>query len=169
MRFGMARFAVIAAALTVFSNCSGSSGTARSDAGRDAASAVDEGSAVDRSDEGSPVDHSVDAAAQGTPYACAAGFIVTADGGEIAVPDAGPPATCVVGQSYCYIALPRPGGTGEAVAACRAFVPGTVPAPCAQDPSCACFCDFSRGQVPCVDQCRCSEVNGFATVSCQGI
>lgn len=110
-----------------------------------------------------------DAATQGTPYACAGGFIVTADGGEVSADDAGSPATCVVGQTYCYLALPHPGTTGEATASCRAFVTGVAPAACATDPTCACFCDLSRGGFHCQTECRCSDTNGFATISCQAI
>ena len=107
------------------------------------------------------------AAAQGTTYACAGGF-VTADGGVIAAPDAGSPALCIVGQTYCYIALPHPDEPGEATASCTAFETGVAPA-CAQDPTCACFCDLSRGGFHCQTECRCSETNGFATMSCQAI
>ena len=108
------------------------------------------------------------AAAQGTPYACAGGFGVTPDGGEVAVPDAGSPPTCTVGQTYCYIALPHANTTGQATASCRPFYPGVAP-DCAQDPTCACFCDLSRGGFHCQTECRCSETNGFATLSCQAI
>lgn len=107
-------------------------------------------------------------AAQGLPYACAGGFGVTADGGVVAVPDAGSPATCIVGQTYCYIALPHPYTTGEATAGCRAFEPGVAPG-CAQDPTCACFCDLSRGGFHCQTECRCNETDGFATISCEAI
>jgi hypothetical protein len=88
-----------------------------------------------------------DAAAHGMAYACAGGFIVTADGGRMAVADAGTPATCVVGQTYCGIFLPHPGSAGEATAECS-----PVPAVCAQDPTCACV-----------------DTNGFITISCEGI
>jgi hypothetical protein len=107
-------------------------------------------------------------ASQGMPYTCVGGFVVTADGGAVAAPDAGSPAICIVGQTYCYLALPHPDTTGEATASCRAFEPGVEPA-CAQDPTCACFCDLSRGGFHCQTECRCSETNGFATVSCQAI
>src|SRR6202142_3233593 len=137
---GMARVGVVAAVLAVVGGCSGS---AKGQSG--------------------------DAAAQGTPYACAGGFIVTADGGEVAAVDAGSPATCVVGQTYCYIALPHPWTAGEAVASCRAFVTGVDPAACAQDSTCACFCDLSRGGVHCLEECQCSEMTGFATISCKSI
>jgi hypothetical protein len=73
---------LIAALLAVIAGCSGSATTVRKDAGGDGAEAGNDGSAED-----APV--------QGTPYACAGGFIVTADGGEVAAADAGLPATCV--------------------------------------------------------------------------
>jgi hypothetical protein len=106
----------------------------------------------------------IDAAAQGPPYACAGGFIVAADGGEMAVADAGTLETCVVGQTYCAVYLPHPGLTGEATAGCN-----PAPAVCAQDPTCACFCDPSRGGLICSAECRCTETNGFVTISCEGI
>jgi hypothetical protein len=155
---GTSRFGVVAAVLAVLGGCSGTSGTARSDAGPDVTGIVNDGAAGGQSG----------AAAQGMPYACAGGFIVTADGGEVAAADAGSPATCVVGQSYCYIALPHPDTAGVAVASCRAFETGVAPA-CAQDPTCACFCDSSRGGFYCQTECRCSETKGFATISCQAI
>ena len=108
------------------------------------------------------------AAAQGTPYPCAGGFIVTADGGVVAAADASSPALCIVGQTYCYIALPHPDEPGEATASCTAFETSVAPA-CAQDPTCACFCDLSRSGFHCQTECRCSETNGFATLSCQAI
>jgi hypothetical protein len=114
-------------------------------------------------DAGSYVGSRRDAAAQGAPYACA-GFMVTADGAEIPAPDAGTPATCSVGQTYCGLSLPHPDSAGEATAQCR-----PVPAVCAQDPSCACLCDSSRGGLFCLTNCGCSEANGFATIFCQGI
>jgi hypothetical protein len=86
----------------------------------------------------------------------------------IGAPDAGSPALCIVGQTYCYIALPHPNTTGEATASCTAFETGVAPA-CAQDPTCACFCDLSRGGFHCLTECRCNETNGFATISCQPI
>lgn len=128
-------FVAVVAALTVVGACSGSSGPPRTDA-----------------------------AAEGTPYACTGGFIVTADGGEMSAADAGTPATCVVGQTYCGISLPHPGFTGEATAECN-----SVPTVCAQNPTCACLCDSSRGGVICVTNCRCSETNGLVTISCEGI
>ncbi len=105
------------------------------------------------------------AAAQGTPYACAGGFGFTADGGMVAAPDAGSPPTCVVGQTYCYIALPHPNTTGRATASCRAFETGVEPA-CAHDPTCACFCNSGFA---CGEQCQCSETSGFAMIACQAI
>lgn len=103
-----------------------------------------------------------DGSALGTPYTCA-GFFVLADGGKVPGADGGSEATCVVGQSFCAISLPYPGSAGMATAGCS-----TSP-PCAQDPTCACLCDLSRGQYHCSTECRCSETGGLATVSCQGI
>lgn len=186
----MRQFGVTALALALFGGCSGS--TASSDARSDAASAGDEGSSVDSSArDGSAVDHSfyddlalersTADAAPGTPYVCAASFMVTADGGEIALPDAAAPATCVVGQSYCAAGLPRPGKTGAVVAGCASFpsLERQAPSACAEDPTCACFCDSMRGGLPCCDhvvggpfcgdQCECIETNGFATIACQAI
>ena len=155
-REGTAAVGLVAALLAVIGGCSGSAATVKKDAGGDGAEAGGDGSAGD-----APV--------QGTPYACAGGFIVTADGGEVAAADAGLPATCIVGQTYCRISLPHPGRAGVAAASCGTFPTGVAPAPCAQDPTCSCFCDVSRGGFPCYTQCRCSETNGFATVSCQAI
>src|SRR5258708_7074738 len=176
---GVARCGAVVAALAFFGNCSGSSGTVPSDAVRDRAGSINDGWTQDHPEDagrdrsvaatdGSVGDQVAGAAAQGTPYACAGGFIVTADGGEVVVPDAGSPAVCVVGQTYCYIALPHPDTTGEATASCRLFDAGVQP-DCARDPTCTCFCDLSRGGFHCQTECRCNETNGFATVSCQGI
>ena len=109
------------------------------------------------------------AAPQGTPYTCASGPGVTGDGGVVTAPDAGSPATCTVGETYCFIALPHPGTAGETTASCRPFESGVAPDECALDATCACFCDLSRGGFHCQTECRCSEANGFATISCQAI
>jgi hypothetical protein len=174
---GLTRFGVLVAVLTVLGSCSGSSSSATTDAGRDAARIdaaridaarnVDEGASEDISGdvagEGSAGDSSVDAAEQGTNTCPPAGF-TTFNGKEITVPDAGPPV-CVVGQ-YCGIQVP-PGGSS---AVCATFATDG-PVVCAQDPTCACFCDPKRGRLPgpCGEQCGCSETNGFVTVACQGI
>ena len=109
-----------------------------------------------------------DGPASGTPYTCA-GFIATADGGRLPAADAGATQTCVVGQTYCFIALPRPNETAPATAACLTSTDGVNPTACMHDPTCACFCDFSRGGFHCDLECGCTELDGFATVSCESI
>ena len=97
----------------------------------------------------------------GKTYVCEGGVVLAGTGGAPASFDAGPPVTCVVGESYCSIhSLNK--------------VPGAFPsrtcvsltgllAPCAPSPSCACIC--SHG-VLCQTECSCSDLNGFVTVSC---
>ena len=97
----------------------------------------------------------------GKTYACEGGVVLAGTGGTPASSDAGPPVTCVVGESYCSIQSLNK-------------VPGALPsrtcvsllgllAACAPSPSCACIC--SHG-VLCQTECSCSDLNGFVTVSC---
>lgn len=74
--------------------------------------------------------------------------------------------SCVVGQSFCYVFAGRaidPRIGTIYMPACRTLSGSLTK--CAATPSCACFCS----QFDCAADCRCSEVNGFATVTCQQI
>ena len=109
-----------------------------------------------------------DAAAPGTRYPCPGVPLVTADAGVDAAADAGATPTCVVGQTFCVVQLPHPpypaGTPGEP--SCQPFAEGLNGFACAQDPSCACFTDPSRGGFSGL-QCRCSDTNGLAVISCE--
>lgn len=155
----MSRLEVVVAALAVIGGCSGSQ-TARSDGGRDRTTTSD-GSR----DGLQSIDQSArDGAPLGTPYPCVGGY-VNLDGGErvLASADAGPPVTCVVGQSLCHIYSTDPVGS-QPSRDCE-----TVPTGCADNPTCACICGqlplYSCDQIP----CSCDDTGGFVTISCQQI
>lgn len=105
-----------------------------------------------------------DAGAFGASYACAGGYIVTADGGQLPGGDAATSMSCVAGITYCSVHLPHPDLTGRVNAECAA-----VPAVCAHDPTCACLCDPARGNLFCKTNCRCTDTGGAATISCEAI
>jgi hypothetical protein len=74
--------------------------------------------------------------------------------------------SCFVGQSFCYVLAGRPAdpsGSTVYLPQCRSFS-GTNEK-CAATPTCDCFCS----EFGCETQCRCNEVNGFATVICDQI
>jgi hypothetical protein len=72
--------------------------------------------------------------------------------------------SCVAGQTYCYILLPRPTLGTPAAAACKTY--SDLTAACAVNPTCECLCAHGYH---CQTECRCSESDGFATVSCEPI
>jgi hypothetical protein len=76
-----------------------------------------------------------------------------------------PAVSCVVGQSFCYVSAGKsvnPKGGTVYAPECRSFSDVTK---CATNPTCDCFCSV----YPCVDQCQCNEVDGFATVTCDQV
>jgi len=109
-----------------------------------------------------------DAAAPGTRYPCPGVPLVTADAGVDAAADAGATPICVVGQTFCYVQLPHPPAVAPGEPSCQPFVEGSNGYACAQDPSCACFTDPSRARYS-WPQCRCSDTNGLAVISCDQI
>lgn len=91
----------------------------------------------------------------GANYPCGAG-----DGGL----DGDGGTSCVVGQTYCYVMLPRPLTTGTPAYACKTY--SDLTAACAVNPTCECLCAHGYH---CQTECRCSESAGFATVSCEPV
>jgi hypothetical protein len=90
------------------------------------------------------------------------------DGGqqEPAPADAGPPVSCVVGQSYCSVystklvgALPSRG--------CTSLSPDGGLGVCADNPTCSCICAQMAGEFCNGLQCACDDSGGFVTISCQ--
>jgi hypothetical protein len=137
--------------------CGSSSGTPR------------DGSADRTHHDASRADTSPEAAALGTPYACVGGVILTSlDGGEIVAPaDAGPPVTCVVGQSYCQAEsgdktvgqLPTHTCTGLSLDGGLGV--------CTDTPTCACIC--AQPNIICYTECSCDDTGGKVIISCHQI
>ena len=76
---------------------------------------------------------------------------------------------CVSGQTFCYLkggrVVKADGGVTTTrlvyFPSCRSFA-ADGPQQCAKRPTCACLCS----SFDCDFQCSCSELNGFATVTC---
>jgi hypothetical protein len=105
----------------------------------------------------------------GATYPCSAEDTSPSDGGLASVDAAtDPPALCTVGQTYCYVLNVRPSQPQfPTTYSCLAFG-GDQPdtSACVSSPTCDCLC--SHGYI-CRTTCRCSEANGFATMSCDRI
>jgi hypothetical protein len=85
-------------------------------------------------------------------YSC---FPPPSDSGT-ATADAGQPATCVVGQTYCRALRPR--GSSGPYSDCLG-----VPPRCASNPTCACI-------MPTPDvSCSCAEPDGLVVLTCDRI
>jgi hypothetical protein len=91
----------------------------------------------------------------GAAYVCGGG-----DGGL----DGGGDTPCIVGQTYCFVLLPRPLTLGTPAYSCKSYADLT--ASCDINPTCECLCAHGYH---CQTECRCSESSGFATVSCEPI
>jgi hypothetical protein len=135
------KISAVAVVLTMLGSfaCSGGKSGERGEAGSDA---------------GADVGSDASSLPIGANYFCNAG-----DGGR---DDAG--SSCVVGQTYCFVMLPRPPTTSAAASSCRTYSNST--AACAVNPTCECLCATAYH---CQTECRCSETGGFATVSCEPI
>lgn len=145
------RFKVMAVVIGGLLGCSSAS-QQRQDADKDASQAAADAAA----------DHAGDGSAPVMPYTCGPDFAVVVDGGQAPDPDAGAPLTCVLGQSYCSIELPHPDFAGKGTPTCRDFSPTD---PCRDTPTCACM----KAQYEHFVNCRCADIRGFATITCEGV
>jgi hypothetical protein len=97
-------------------------------------------------------------------YPCVADAL-SADGtaGAGEAPDTAGAPVCTLGKTYCYIYLPRY-FVGAPTPSCKAY--DESDSSCARNPTCDCLCS---GFYACNTECRCTETNGFPTVSCEQI
>ena len=115
--------------------------------------------------DGSPAaDGSSDARGfSATTYLCAAyAQSSSADSGRVGAAIEQP--QCTVGETYCYVQLPHSGSPGTPSPSCKGYSDSL--SLCSANPSCDCLCSH---WYHCQTECRCSEANGFATVSCEQI
>jgi len=80
--------------------------------------------------------------------------------------ETGAPLSCEVGKTFCYVFAGKPANRDAGtvyVPECRSF--SAIAGKCATTPTCDCFCT----RFACETECRCTEVNGFATVTCEQI